>query len=490
MDRGDGLKAGGVPQAVADEVPRGGRQAALGLAVVGLGTLMAPLDSAVNIAFPHITAAFDRPLRDIQWVVICYVLTHASLLIACGRLGDLFGHRRVFAWGLGVGVVAFVLCGTAPSYGWLLAARALQGVGAALVMSVGPALATGLYPEHMRGRVLGIYTTMFALGMALGPLLGGVAIEAFGWGAVFWGRAPLALAALALLRFLPAPRLPAAGGRFDLLGAALLTIGLSTLLLGLNRLRGDADDLALAAALGGVATATLVWFTLRERRSTDPVIRLAPFRDLGFTLIAFANFAVNLVGFAVMLLVPFWLGHFLVGSIGFGGAVLAASPIGIMAGAAAGGWAIGRVPANRVAFAGGACVVAGMLAIANWGEAPSLAAITTSLALNGFGVGLFQVCCTDIVAARLPLAERGVAGSLAMLTRTIGILCGASLLTMLFDGVEAAALADGLSATDAFRAAFGATFVWSGGLLLVFFAATLLRPRVWFGPPTERTSEG
>ncbi|MDO9060829.1 MAG: MFS transporter, partial [Bradyrhizobium sp.] len=144
------------------------------IAMIGLGTATTQLDTAVNIAFPAITRGFDLGISDIQWVVICYVLAYASLLLALGRIGDTIGHAVVFRSGLLCSAIAFLLVGYAPSYGAMLAFRCLQGIGAALVLSCGAALVTSLYGEERRSRALGIYTLMMALGLMLGPLLGGV----------------------------------------------------------------------------------------------------------------------------------------------------------------------------------------------------------------------------------------------------------------------------------------------------------------------------
>src|SRR5438034_5367322 len=175
----------------------------LRLVLVGLGISVVPLDSSVNIAFPDITGSFGLPIPMIQWVVICYVLTHAGLMLAFGRIGDMWGHGRVFRAGLAWSVAAFLLCAAAPSFGWLLFFRFLQGIGAGLVISCAPALVTGLYPEARRSRALGIFTLMFALGSAIGPLIGGALVARWGWPGVFWFRAPIALTALLLLRGLP-----------------------------------------------------------------------------------------------------------------------------------------------------------------------------------------------------------------------------------------------------------------------------------------------
>ena len=177
--------------------------------VVALGTLVVPFDSSVNFAFPFITRAFGLPIPAIQWVVIAYTLTYAALMLVFGRVGDMLGYRRIFLAGSLWSAVAFVLCAMAPSYGALLAARVLQGVGAALVLSCGPALATSLHPETARTRVLGIYTMVIGIGGALGPLIAGLLVPLIDWPAVFWFRAPLALSAFLLAWLLPADTRPA-----------------------------------------------------------------------------------------------------------------------------------------------------------------------------------------------------------------------------------------------------------------------------------------
>ena len=171
--------------------------------MIGLGTATAQLDTSVNIAFPAITRGFDLTIGDIQWVVICYVLTYASLLLALGRVGDTVGHAIVFRIGLVWSAVALLLVSCSPSYGAMLVFRCLQGVGAALVLSCGVALVTSLYGEERRSRALGIYTMMMAFGLMLGPLLGGALTAIWDWPAVFWFRIPIAIAALLLLRGMP-----------------------------------------------------------------------------------------------------------------------------------------------------------------------------------------------------------------------------------------------------------------------------------------------
>src|SRR6267378_2608978 len=245
------------------------------IALVGWGTSVVPLDSAVNVAFPDITASFGLPIQMIQWVVICYVLTHASLLLAFGRVGDIFGHARVFRAGLLWNGAAFLCCAAAPSFSWLLFCRFLQGIGAALILSCAPALVTSLFPEDRRSTALAVFTTMHALGSAGGPLLGGVLVDLWGWPAVFWFRAPIALTALAFLEGLPPAPRRGAREPVDVFGAVLLALAISTALLSLNQLQQPERQIFLLIVLLGIAVSAALGFILRERGSPHRITAAA-----------------------------------------------------------------------------------------------------------------------------------------------------------------------------------------------------------------------
>src|SRR6266446_5232838 len=280
------------------------------VALAGLGTSVVPLDSAVNIAFPDITTYFDLPIQMIQWVVICYVLTHASLMLAFGRVGDIFGHARVFRAGLLWNGAAFLCCAAAPSFGWLLFCRFLQGIGAALILSCAPALVTGLFPEDRRSRALAVFTMMYAVGSASGPLLGGVLVDHWGWPAVFWFRAPFALTALVFLGGLPAASRRGVREPVDIVGACLLALGICSLLLILNQLQQLDRYNFLSIALLGIALATLFGFVRWERRVAQPIINLDCFRIGGFAAINLASVLIYLTSFSVLLFGPYYLVRF------------------------------------------------------------------------------------------------------------------------------------------------------------------------------------
>ncbi|WP_372621894.1 MFS transporter [Falsiroseomonas sp.] len=438
--------------------------AARRLVLIGLGSLVVPLDTALNIAFPPITAHFGLALPGIQWLVICYVLTYGSLMLGIGRLGDIFGHALVFRAGLAWSAVALLLCALAPSYEWLLLSRVLQGVGAALVISCGPALATGLFPEALRARVLGIYGLMFAAGSALGPMLGGALVAQWGWPAVFWFRAPIVLLALVLLWDLRAPPRTTPREPFDASGAALLTLTIGSALLAINQLRHLGDGGHWAPLLAMLALAAGWGFLQRSRRAAHPVIALAVFRLPGFARLNAANALVNLAGFAVLLFVPYYLARVAGWPTALAGLVLAASPAGTMLAAVAGGWLLGRVPAARMVGAGVALTGGGLGLMGFWAEATPFLVLLAALLLHGVGLGLLQVSYTDTVTATLPKQDRGVAGSLAMMTRTLGIVAAASLLTLLFGALEEAALNGGTAGDEAFLRAFRGSLLLAAAL--------------------------
>jgi EmrB/QacA subfamily drug resistance transporter len=451
---------------------------ALRLLLVGLGTSVVPLDTAVNIAFPEITGSFGLPIQMIQWVVICYVLTYASLMLAFGRVGDIFGHGRVFRIGLLWSGGAYLLCAAAPSYPWLLFCRFLQGIGASLIVSCAPALVTGLFPEDRRSRAVAVFTIIYAIGSAAGPMLGGVLVQIWGWPAVFWFRAPIALAALIFLEGLPAASRPAIREPLDIVGAVLLALGISTLLLMINQLQHFQQQELLGIGLSVIAVASLFAFIRWENRVTQPIVNLQLFRSAGFVALNLASVLIYLTSFSVLLFGPYYLMNLTGFSAPMAGSLLAASFIGGILASPLAGSVIERVPANRVAALGAFLGGAGLMLIGTWGARATwpLVMILPPLVLQGFGVGLFQVAYMEIVMRTLPRRHRGVAGSIAMLSRSLGVVTGATLLSLVFHAIETLSPAN--QPTDSFLSAFKATFWLASAVSGLAGLCVLLATRV------------
>ena len=445
---------------------------AFGLAIVGLGASLAPLDIAVNVALPAITAHFRLVLGDVQWLVVCYVLVYGSLMLVCGKLGDLFGHRLIFRIGLVISAVGCAACAAAPDWPLFLWARAGQGVGTALALSCTPALATSLYPESGRTRALAGFGMAMSLAAAVGPLLGGVLVELWGWPAVYWVRVPIALAALALSGRLPSPRPDRRP--FDALGGLLVAACMSTLLLSLVFSQRREVAGVWPVALLVVSLALLATYGVRARGVPDPIIRPGLFADPAFAVPNVMNVAANLAGFAILLLTPYYLVNVLHLSALASGLMLALAFAGSLTGAPLSAWMVARIGQRPTAFLGVAVVGLGLLPLAFTGAGAPLALVAVLLVVEGMGQGLLTVAYTDIVTATLSVRDRGVAGSLALLTRTLGIVSGASVLTAL-----QASGAAGLSGPEAFLAGYRHAFLVAGGGLLVALALSLAVPRAW-----------
>jgi MFS family permease len=301
------------------------------------------------------------------------------------------------------------------------------------VLSCGAALATGLYEEGRRSRVLGAYTMIWAVGGTIGPLLGGALVAAWDWPAVFWFRVPMAAAALVLFRGRDRSHRTEAKETFDLAGAALLVLGLAALLLTINRIGEFA-----AVPLGFLSAGAFCGFVWQEARCEKPIIDLKVFRLPRFAVLNAAGMLTNLAGFAIWLLVPFYLVRSGL-SVAEGGAVLATASAGAIAASPAGGRLIGRISAQGLVLAATMVVSAGLALVATWNQGTPTAWLVIALLVQGIGIGLFQTAYTDIVAATIPREHRGVAGSLAMVTRTVGTVTAAAIVMVVFRHLEQAA---------------------------------------------------
>ena len=452
---------------------------ALRLAVVGLGASIGPLDFSVTVAFPAISAAFDLQTSDIRWVAVWYVLSYGSLMLAFGALGDRIGHLRVFRFGLILSALAYGLCAIAPNYHWLLATRVLQGIAVALTISCGPALAIAVFADHQRTRALSGYATMASLAGVIAPIIGGASVALLGWPGVYWFRLPIVLLALACLPLL-GPEIGRVKGRpattFDLAGSVVLSGGVALLLLLPALLRPDqAGLLAVPVALGSALLMTL--FVRRQRHSSTPFLPHTVVRDGDFILANASSTVVQFASFAIPLTVPYYLTRIAGwGPVATGG-LLAIWALGSMTGSAYASRAVRRRGARPTVLHAGLLVIAGLAAISVWPSTPHYSFMIACLLVQGVGIGLFQVAYTDLVVVALPSSARGVAGSLTMVTRTVGIVIGASAWMWMLQTIENAGVGVGTAAREAFITAFDTVFRTAAVSAALFFALTYRRWR-------------
>lgn len=417
-------------QARAAAASSGGVLASLALCMLlpSLGT------SIANVALPSLAEAFAVSFQQVQWVLLAYLLASTSLIVGVGRLGDLLGRRRLLIVGIALFTLASLLCGLAPGLGLLIAARAAQGLGAAILTALGMAFVGEAVPKAKAGRAMGLLGTMSALGTALGPTLGGLLIASLGWPAIFLINLPLGLLALALAwRYLPTARRETAAdrGAFDLAGTLMLALTLAAyalaMTLGRGRFFGLLNGLLLLAAVLGAGL--FVWV---EARATSPLIQWARLRDplLGRSLAMSA--LVSTVMMATLVVGPFYLAHALglvplwVGLVMSAGP-LAAALVGVPAGRMVDRWGARGMSLGGLMGMAGSCLALGLapgvLGIAGY--------IVPSVALTA-GYALFQAANNTAVMADVGPEQRGVMAGLLNLSRNLGLISGASLMGAIF----------------------------------------------------------
>jgi EmrB/QacA subfamily drug resistance transporter len=281
------------------------------LLAVCVATFMLLLDvTIVNVALPYIERDLHSSFADLQWVVDAYALTLAALLLTAGSLADGLGRRRVFVIGLGVFTVASALCGFATTPLWLNLARALQGVGGAFMFATALALLATAYQGRDRGTALGIWGATTGAAVAVGPLVGGVLVQAIGWEAIFFVNVPIGIGAIALTLSRVAESRDPSGAAIDWAGTVAFSGALFLLVFGL--IRGNAENWsgAIVACLIGAA-ALLVAFVVIELRAAHPMLDLTLFRKPAFDGASIAAFVLSASMFAMFLYLTLYIQNIL-----------------------------------------------------------------------------------------------------------------------------------------------------------------------------------
>jgi EmrB/QacA subfamily drug resistance transporter len=452
----------------------------LAITVASFSALLASLDSSVNIAFPAITAAFSLDVTLIQWVVVSYVLTYASLLLGCGRLADVWGHGRVLTWGLAGSALAFLWCGLAPTFSWLLTARVLQGVSVALVFAAAPALVTLAVPPETRGRALGIFQMSAAVGFALGSPLGGVLVDGFGWRAVYLFRVlPAMFLALLAIGQSRLGHERAENQPFDVLGAFTLAGSMAGFLLVVSRGRdlGWTSPFVLLFLVG--ASACLVGFLFIETRANAPVVDLGLFRRPAFTVANLLNVLANCAMFAIWLLVPYYIINVLGYPATTGGVLLMSCPLATALAAPLAGALSDRLGTSLLCPLGLGMEAVGLWRIGCLTADSQAVVVAVTLGLVGLGLGMFQTPNMSFVMGSIPRAQQGVAGSMSQMMRTLGVVLGVTGASILF-GSRRAVHAErlqlsGVSDPHSFMPAFQDVFFVSAIVCAVALGLSLLR---------------
>ncbi|KAA0596757.1 MFS family permease [Azospirillum lipoferum] len=444
-----------------------------GLAGLALAMLLSSLGvSIANVGLPALARAFDVPFREVQWVVLAYLLAITTLIVGVGRLGDIVGRRRLLLTGIGLFTVGSAACAAASGLWMLVAARAVQGLGAAAMMALATAFVGDAVPKERIGRAMGLMGTTSAIGTALGPTLGGVLIAAFGWPAIFLVTVPPGLVAFLLVRrYLPAGRAEArvemAGGAgraresFDIPGMLILALTLGTYALAMTGGRsgfGWSEMLLLLAAAGGA------WLFLTvESRTASPLLRLEMLRDRALRGRLAMNMLVATVLMATLVVGPFHLARGLGLETGMVGLAMSAGPLVSALTGVPAGRVVDRFGAARMTILGLTSTTVGCVLLALLPATLGVVGYVGPLVVVTAGYALFQAANNTAVMADVEKDRRGVVSGVLNLSRNLGLITGASVMGTVFTlgvGAEIAA-----AAPDAVAAGTRTTFAVAAGLI-------------------------
>jgi EmrB/QacA subfamily drug resistance transporter len=406
------------------------------LTAVSVATFMLLLDiTVVNVALPSIREDLGASFTDLQWVIDAYALTLAALVLTAGSLADRLGRRRVFAVGLGIFSVASLLCALAPDPTSLNLARALQGVGGAVMFAVSLALiAQEFEAGRERGMAMGLYGATIGVAVAIGPLVGGALTDSLGWESIFYLNVPIGIAALAVTYLkLRESRDPNAT-RVDWAGTATFSTALFLLVLALVRGNDEGWGSTLIVSLFAGAAALLVAFVAIQRRVAEPMLPLGLFRRRAFTGVQVAAFAISGSIFALFLYLTLYLQNYL-GLSPFE-AGLRYLPITVVSFFAApvAGLLLSRVQARLMLSIGLVGVGAGLLLMGGIDAGSEWTTLLGGFLVAGAAVGLLNPVIADVAVSVVPREQSGMAAGINDTFRQVGVAVGIAVWGAIFVG--------------------------------------------------------
>jgi MFS family permease len=387
--------------------------------------------SIANVALPSLVEAFGASFAAVQWVVLAYLLAVTTLVVSVGRLGDLWGRRRLLLAGIALFTVASLAAAASPDLPVLIAARAAQGLGAAVMMALSMALIGDAVPKSRAGWAMGFLGSMSAVGTALGPSLGGVLIGAVGWPAIFLPNLPLGVAAFVLAyRFLPRDPPSTATPGFDLAGSVLLSVVLAAYALAMTLDRGRLGPRALA--LLGVALAGAFGFVRVESTRRAPLIQPSLFRDKGIRFGFAMSALVTTVAMTTLVVGPFYLAKGLGLSPAMVGFVMTAGPLVAALVGVPAGRGVDRFGTARTTVWGLAAMASGAALLALMPLSSGVAGYVLPLVVVTGGFALFQAANNTAVLSGVDSTTRGLVSGVLNLSRNLGLITGASVMGAVF----------------------------------------------------------
>jgi len=460
------------------------------LTAVFIGTFMGPLDSSVvNIALPTIREYYGSSIGTAEWVVMSYLLIISSLLLTYGRLGDMYGHKRIYTLGFLIFTVGSLLSGLSPTILLLIIFRAFQAIGAGMMMAMGPAIVTDIAPPKERGKYMGVIAVSVSIALATGPVLGGFLTEHFGWQSIFYINVPIGIVAYFWSNKV-IPNSPKREGQaFDIKGAIILFLSLIAILFPLNYAEkaGWGNPYILGLLIVGILT--LVYFVRLEKKLEHPMVDLTIFNNRLFSMGNVSALLSFIAQFSVILMMPFYLHDILQLSPSQQGMMFIPMPLTTLIVAPISGIISDKIDTRYLSSLGMTITAFGLWQLSNLTIDSSILQIILGMMTIGLGSGMFQTPNNSAVMGSVPKRYLGVASSLLATMRNLGMVLGIAISGAVFAGRQNYLLdslvKNGLSGKDltvqAFTGALHLTFIVAVGLALTAVLTSMIR-----GPLTSK----
>jgi len=391
---------------------------------------MVPINSSiVNVSLPTITSFFSASVSTAEWILTSYLIVLLGLVLTFGKLGDLWGRGRLYIWGLVFFVLTSILCSIAPSINLLILFRTLQGIGAAMMISVSLGIVKNAFPVQERGKALGMYAVAIAAGLALGPAIGGLVESLGGWRAIFLVNVPLGV-----VSFISCYHILERGDRksveWDFKGTFLQFVGLFLIVYFLNIIEISKITLE-SSIIGIIALIFLILFIWNEKVSKTPLLNLSLFKNRTFTAFNISLLFNYLCMYMILFIMPFYLKMVLHLNDRYIGLILAVSPVVMMLMAPLSGYLSDKIGSRPLALTGSLICAGALYSMNQLTLFSSAYDVTLRLGLLGLGAAIFQSPNNKAIMNFASKKESGTISSIVVTMRNLGMVFGVSMAGLL-----------------------------------------------------------
>jgi len=425
------------------DMVKGGSYKWWALAVICIGTFTSTLDnSIVNIALPTLGKTFNVDETISVWVYLAYMLTTAGLTITFGQTGDRWGRKRIYVYGLLISALGLGLNSIAQSMGMLITFRVVQAIGAGMMIAVGPAIITKVFPDSERGKAMGIYVGSVGAGLTIGPTLGGILVDTLGWQSIFYLRLPIVLIVAVLAsKKLKEQKSVESHHSFDKWGATAFFLGMFALLLGLNQSggRGWTSVFVLVCIL--TAAIVIPLFVIIERKVAQPLLDLKLFHSLSFSIANLSLLLSFITRIAGIFLMPFFLQDGLGYSAFKTGLVQITMPLAMLLVSPFAGRLSDKIGSRFLTSAGFSLIALSLFILSTMNANSSTLNSVFSMAIMGVGIGLFEPPNNSLIMGSAPSQKQGIASAMLGTARGLGLTIGLAISSSIFAARKALRLA-------------------------------------------------